>query len=121
MAGVPRLLGLATAAPPHEVKQEDAAEMARALFADIPHGFEHFAPVFANADIETRHSCVPIAWYGAEHGFAEKNALYIDNALDLVEEAAVKALREAGLEPGAIDAIVTVSSTASPPPRSKRA
>lgn len=111
MAGVPRLFGLATAAPRHEVKQDDAAELARVLFADIPHGFEHFAPVFANAEIETRHSCVPIAWYGAQHGFAEKNALYIDNALDLLEEAAAKALREAGLAPAAIDAIVTVSST----------
>src|SRR5262245_41312196 len=106
---VPRLLGLATAAPRYDIRQEDAEAVAGVLFSDM--GFERFAPVFANAAVERRHSCVPISWYGAEHGFAEKNALYIDNALDLLEAAATDALAEGGVSAPEIDAIVTVSST----------
>src|SRR5262250_1720031 len=103
MAGAPRLLALATATPRYEIRQQDAEAMAGVLFAGIRFG--RFAPVFENAAIERRHSCVPISWYGAEHGFAEKNAL------DLLESAARDALQEAGLGASEIDAIVTVSST----------
>jgi alkylresorcinol/alkylpyrone synthase len=108
---VPRLLGLATAAPPHTIAQADAEAFASALFADIPYGFDRFAPVFENAAVEARHSCVPIAWYGEQHGMAEKNALYVECALDLLERAATDALADADLTPQQIDVIVTVSST----------
>jgi alkylresorcinol/alkylpyrone synthase len=110
-APVPRLISLAVSAPGYDLKQSDAERMAAALFADMPYGFERFAPVFGNAAIETRHSCVPISWYRTTHGPAEKNALYIENALALLEQAASDALAQAGLAAEDIDAIVTVSST----------
>ena len=77
----------------------------------MPYGFDRFAPVFTNAAIETRHSSAPLTWYGQEHGLADRNALYIENTLDLLEEAASDALDQAGLGADQIDAIVTVSST----------
>jgi len=107
----PRLQGLATAAPRYDIGQDDVADFAGKLFADIQFGFDRFAPVYENAAVEARHSCVPIAWYGEDHGLADKNALYIESALDLLEEAANRALVEARLAPDQIDAIVTVSST----------
>ncbi|HYD88833.1 MAG TPA: 3-oxoacyl-[acyl-carrier-protein] synthase III C-terminal domain-containing protein [Vitreimonas sp.] len=102
---------MATAVPQYDILQADAAALARELFADIDYGFERFAPVFENAAIERRHSCVPIAWYGQEHAFSARNDLYIENALALLEQAAREALDEADLEAEDIDAIVTVSST----------
>jgi alkylresorcinol/alkylpyrone synthase len=107
---VPRLAALATATPRFDIGQADVATFAGRIFADMP-GFERFAPVFANAAIEMRHSSVPIKWYGEDHGLADRNALYIESALNLIEEAAVNALDEAGLTADQIDAIVTVSST----------
>lgn len=108
---VPRLVALATAAPHYLLDQADVADVAQELFADTPHGFERFAPVFEHAAIETRHSCVPIEWYGEDHGLAERNALYIKSAVELLAKAAESVLAEAGLEAEQIDAIVTVSST----------
>ena len=108
---IPRLNGLATAIPGHDLAQRDVATLASGLFADISYGFERFAPIFDNASIETRHSSVPVGWYGEDHGFAERNALYIESALDLLEQAAREALIQAELAPDQIDAIVTISST----------
>lgn len=107
----PRLLSLATAWPPHVLNQADVASGAGRLFARVEKGFERFAPVYMNAAIETRHSSVPIDWYLEPHGFAERNATYLESAVTVLQEAAGKALAEAGLAPADIDAIVTVSSS----------
>jgi alkylresorcinol/alkylpyrone synthase len=108
---VPRLAALATATPRFDIGQADVEALAGHLFADMPYGFDRFAPVFANAAIETRHSSVPLDWYGEDHGLEDRNALYIESALDLLEEAASNALEQADLSADQIDAIVTVSST----------
>src|SRR5262249_49730696 len=107
----PHLAALATATPHFDIGQADVEDFAGQIFPGMPYGFERYAPVFANAAIETRHSSVPLDWYGEEHGLADRNALYIERALDLLEEAATEALDQAGLDADQIDAIVTVSST----------
>ena len=66
---------------------------------------------FENAGIETRYSCVPLDWYEGPHSWSERNRLYIENALALLEQAAVACFREAACSPSEIDAIVTVSTT----------
>ena len=108
---IPRLAALATSAPSYTIHQEDAAELAARLFSDIALGFERFAPVFGNAEIETRHSCEPLDWYGEDHTLGDRNADYIENAVTLLEAAASDALAQADLGADQIDAIVTVSST----------
>lgn len=107
----PRLLALATSYPSHVLRQDEVARGAAKLFARVEKGFDRFVPVYLNAAIETRHSSVPLDWYLSEQGFAARNALYIDTALTILEEAAAKALADAGLKPGDIDAIVTISSS----------
>ena len=74
-------------------------------------GYERLAPIYSNAAIETRHSCVPIDWYLQPHSFGERNDLFLNNAVALLHQASVKALDEAGLQAQEIDAIVTVCST----------
>lgn len=107
----PRLVSLSTAVPKHDLPQEAVAQRAAEMFAATPGGFDHLAPIYRNARIEHRHSSVPIDWYLERHTFSERNALFIDGAVALLAEAAGRALAEAGLEAGDIDAIVTVCST----------
>ena len=72
---------------------------------------DRLLPIYTNAGIETRYSCVPLEWFREPHGWAERNRLYATHALDLAEEAATGALAAAGLQAPEIDGIVFVSTT----------
>jgi alkylresorcinol/alkylpyrone synthase len=72
---------------------------------------ERLLPVFANSGIRSRYSCVPIEWYDHQHGWAERNRVYITGALDLLETTAVRLLDRSGIGKHQIDAVVTVSTT----------
>ena len=112
MTPTPHLLSLATAVPPHRLRQADVAAFARQLFAERPpEDLARLLPVYANAGIETRYSCVPLEWYATCHGWAEKNALYVRHALELSERAVRACLARAALDAEAIDAIVVVSTS----------
>jgi alkylresorcinol/alkylpyrone synthase len=54
---------------------------------------------------------MPLEWYGEDHVFGEKNARYIEHAVELGAEVAARVLAQAGLEAHEIDHIVFVSST----------
>ena len=108
----PRLLSLATAVPKHVLGQENVSETARRIFgmagvADL----DRMVAVFGNAGIARRYSTVPVEWYEAPHGWTDRNALYLEHALALIEEAARAALDQARLKPEEIDAVVVVSTT----------
>jgi alkylresorcinol/alkylpyrone synthase len=108
----PRLLALAHAVPPHVLGQKEVAARARRLFgASAGGGLDRLMPVFANAGIARRYSCVPIEWYDEPHGWVERNALYLDHALRLIEAAARQVLARADMAPEAIDMVVCVSTT----------
>jgi alkylresorcinol/alkylpyrone synthase len=68
-------------------------------------------PMFGNTGIERRYSCVPMEWYEAEHGWPERNEVYLTSALDLLEKATSEVLLRAGRQADEIDAIVVVSTT----------
>lgn len=106
-----RLLALATAVPPHTFSQEQAREAAQLIFGNGLPETQRLLPVFGNAGIERRHACLPLAALLRPRGFAERNALSIDAAVELAARAAEGALAQAGLAPGGIDAVVAVSST----------
>ncbi len=107
----PRIHAVAAAVPPYRFSQEDVARRAAGLFDGSFNNLERLMPVYANAAIETRYSCVPLDWYMANHGFAERNSLYLEHATDLLERAATDCLDKAGLAPADIDTLVTVSTT----------
>jgi alkylresorcinol/alkylpyrone synthase len=111
MNPVPRLASLATAVPPHILRQEEVAAGATQLFAGAYSDWRRFTPVYVNAEIDTRYSCVPIEWYQQPHGFGERNRLFLENAVELLRQAATQAIEQAGLSPADIDGIVTVSSS----------
>ena len=107
----PRVLSVATAVPRHCVSQGTARDFARLMFSETYRDVERLLPIFDNANIDNRHFCMPAEWFGEDHTFPEKNALYIKHALDLSEKAAMRALDKAGAEPGDVGAIFFVSTT----------
>ena len=111
MNPIPRIASLATAVPENVLHQEDVARDAAELFAPHIPGFERFAPVYRNAAIETRYSCVPIDWYRESHGFAARNALYVQNAVTLLDRVARQTVADAGLRLADVDGIVVASTT----------
>ena len=106
----PRLLALKSAVPSYVLNQTDVSVRAGALFQGH-RDMTRLMPVFENTGIERRYSCVPIDWYGEPHGWTDRNALYIENAVALFETLTLDLLAQAGLGRDDIDAIVVSSTT----------
>ena len=106
-----RLLSLATAVPPHILRQKEVATEAAALFGGRHADFERLLPVFANTGIETRHSVRPFDWFRAARSWPERTEAYIEGATDLYAQVTEAALLSADLSADQIDTVVTVSST----------
>jgi alkylresorcinol/alkylpyrone synthase len=107
----PRLTAIATAVPPHVIRQADVVDMAAYIFDRKRTEIERLMPVYANAGIDTRYSCVPLDWYAGEHSWGEPNAIYVENAVRLLADAATRCLEQSGRRFTDIDALVTVSTT----------
>src|SRR5437899_2521121 len=110
MFAVPRLLAVATAVPPYPLDQTDVIERVKLLFGRSP-DLDRLLPVFLNTGIDRRYSCVPIEWYDRAHGWPERNRIYLDSALDLLEVATQQVLCRTGRHKDDIDGIVVVSTT----------
>jgi alkylresorcinol/alkylpyrone synthase len=107
----PTLLSVATAIPDHRLDQREVAAVALRLFDREKSEIDRLMPVFENAGIAERYSCVPFEWYGQPHGWRERNELYLENATALLADAARRALKDAGRKPRDIAAVVAVSTT----------
>ncbi len=112
-AGQPpvHIAAVATAYPPHCFTQSEALTAAGRIFGHAPELMARMASAYGNAGVQTRSSCVPLAWYGAPHGWPERARLYEEHALALLTEAGRKALVTAGVPAKDVAATVTVSST----------
>ncbi len=97
--------------PPFPVTQEGAKATGRALFAGRKALFDRLSGVFDNAGIDERQLVAPLAWYGENHGWGERNRTYLAAADALFLEAARGAIERAGIGADEIDGIVTVSTT----------
>jgi alkylresorcinol/alkylpyrone synthase len=105
------LLSLATAVPGHVISQDQAKDAGRRAFKGRASLFERLSSVFDNAGIDQRHVVADIGWYVEEHGWADRNRLYLDAAEAMFLDAARKAIAQAGLIPADIDGVVFVSTT----------
>src|SRR5579871_6763815 len=110
MAALPRIAAIATAVPPYVLAQEDIARRVKAQFSSNA-VVQRLLPVFTNTGIERRYSCVPIEWYYDSHGWPDRNGIYLQSAVDLLESAALEALQRSGKRVEDVDAIVVVSTT----------
>lgn len=105
------LHSVATALPPHELPQDLVQRRAQRILGPKYPQFERLLSSFVNSGVEKRHSVVPIEWFEAEHGWHERNSIFLEGATQLFEEAARAALTQAGWQAHEVDCIVTVSST----------
>lgn len=106
-----RLLSIATAVPPFALRQHEVIEEARSLFRERGAEIDRLLPVYDNAGIETRYSCVPLDWYRVPTGWKQRNALFVEHATELLRRAALDCLARANLRPQDIDTLVTVSTS----------
>jgi alkylresorcinol/alkylpyrone synthase len=107
----PKVLSVATALPPYRIGQGEVKEFARGMFSGAYGDFERLLKIFDNTNVDSRYFCVPAAWFEEDHSFTEKNALYVEHALDLSEKAARRALDKAGAGAEDVGAIFFVSTT----------
>ena len=105
------LLSVATAVPPYAIPQAEAKLRAREAFGGKKALFDRLSGVFDNAGIAQRHIVTPADWYVEDHGWHDRNALYLEAADQLFMDAVTAAIAKAGLKPGEIDGVVTVSTT----------
>ena len=105
------LLSLATAVPKYLIEQSEFEDLGRTIFKDRPGTFERLSRAYSNAGIMRRYSCVPIEWYTTATGWKNRTELFVENAITLLHDTAIRALQDANLSPTDIDGIVTVSST----------
>lgn len=109
--GLPRLVAVETATPPHVLLQTEVAARAAEVFKGKVFRTPDLLSIFENTGIKTRKAIRPMAWYGEAHGWAERNQIYLEGAEALYVEVAQKALDAAGLKASEIGALVTVSSS----------
>lgn len=105
------LMSLATSVPAHVLHQRDVQSATRTLFGDRYPELTRLAPVFTNAGVLTRYGVKPIEWYFEPRGWPERTKAFLDGGEALFIDAARHAIERAGLVPGDIDTVVTVSST----------
>ncbi len=74
-------------------------------------GKEQVLQMFDNARINGRNLAMPVEWYLASHGFAERNDAYLAVGMELVEDAARQACASAGIEPRELTGVLFVSTT----------
>lgn len=108
---MPKVISVATEDAPTRVPQDEVGEFARQVFSRRRNDFDRLAGVFTNASIESRHFTEEKSWYGEDHGFAERNKLYVESAVKMSAACAMKCLDSAGLGPKEFDHIIFVSST----------
>ena len=75
-------MAVATAVPPFVLDQSDVARRVEYVFGS-QRDIRYLIPIFGNAGISRRYSCVPVEWYTEPHGWKERNDLYLENAVAL--------------------------------------
>lgn len=107
---LPVVRALAVGTPPHIVSQTQIRDAAIQLFPRLSQRKTMWA-VFENAQIDRRALARPLDWYLQPHTFAEKNAVFIEVALELAQRLSLEALAQANLKPSEVDAVMFVTST----------
>jgi alkylresorcinol/alkylpyrone synthase len=111
VSGLARVLGVATAVPRFVLDQDDVVRRVELVLGPRSREIVRMLPMFGNTGITRRYSCVPIEWYECEHDWPERNKIYLESAVDLLERATRQCLERSGRRAADIAAIVAVSTT----------
>ncbi|HEY6486313.1 MAG TPA: 3-oxoacyl-[acyl-carrier-protein] synthase III C-terminal domain-containing protein [Candidatus Cybelea sp.] len=102
---------MATAVPPYALGQAEVIRRIDLALGPRSREIVRLLPMFGNTGIDRRYSSVPIEWYEDLHDWPDRNGVYLDSALDLLERATREALARAQRTAEEIDSIVVVSTT----------
>ena len=113
---MPSIVSVAEATPAHTLKQEEVMDFARDLFSESFSDIERLLRAFHNGQIEKRHFVKELEWYKKEKTFGERNAAYIECAVELGVTAIENCLKSKDfltrdISYDEIDAIFFISST----------
>ncbi|OAJ72483.1 chalcone synthase [Brevibacillus sp. SKDU10] len=108
---MPRIVSIGTANPHYTITKQESKEFSRRFFQEHFSDIERLLQVFESAEIENRSFSTPLEWFEKPHDWAEKNQLYVQQALELSVRAIEQCLERAGVTADAIDHVIMVSST----------
>ncbi|MDI3257994.1 MAG: 3-oxoacyl-[acyl-carrier-protein] synthase III C-terminal domain-containing protein [Kyrpidia sp.] len=108
---MPFLVETATTVPSHRYAQSEVRAWSRELFAPAFRDIDRLLRAFDQSGIQWRHFCQPAEWYVQRHPFSVRNALYLEQAVELGTAAAAACLEKAGVAPDAVTDLWWVSST----------
>src|SRR5471030_497141 len=111
MTSTAKLLSVSTAIPPYKFDQQKVKETISQIYSGPREVLEKMMPIYQNSGILNRYSCVPMDWYKNPVGWADKNKLFLEHSLDLLEQAATSCLAQAGKTFEEVDALVVVTSS----------
>jgi alkylresorcinol/alkylpyrone synthase len=101
------IAAVASAVPEHRIDQRATRDIVLSIAPEL----RSHEPLFLNTGIKTRYSCVPLEWHFEQHGWAARNAVFQEAAVDLLENVSRKCIARSAISIGEIEAIVAVSTT----------
>jgi alkylresorcinol/alkylpyrone synthase len=110
------IISAAHAKLPFLLAQEDIMEFSREMFRASFNNIDRLVQAFKNGQVEKRYFTNNLDWFKEKHTFAEKNDLYIEQAVEFGIEAVNKCLTnetflKREIAASEIDAIFYISST----------
>lgn len=108
---MPRLVSIRHALPPQVYSQVEIATTVAELFVARPEDLSRLPEIFANARISQRHLVMPLDWYRNPCSAVERNRLYFEKGLTLLESAARDCLAAIDWPADRVDQIICVSTT----------
>lgn len=102
---------ISTAVPENSFTQEEIFQLAKEVFATEGHDISKYESAFINTEIKRRHFAAPLSWYLESHTWSDRNRLYIEQSLRLLEEITTSAIHSSQFELKDITDVITVSTT----------
>lgn len=106
-----RIASVASAFPKHYYRQDQIAAALKERWADKMEKPEVLDRLLSRVGVDGRHLTLPVEGYDELHTWGDANDAWIENALNLAEEALTQALIRAGMTTADLSAIFFVSVT----------
>ncbi|MBD8077792.1 type III polyketide synthase [Cellulosimicrobium arenosum] len=106
-----RLVAVGTALPDHAHSQSEICDVIAPLLTQDPVRVALTRRLHTNAGVARRHLALPLDRYAGLTTFGASNDAFLRVGADLAEEAARRALDDAGLEPSDVDHVLVTSVT----------
>lgn len=108
---MPRLVAIRHALPSQSYTQAEIAATVAELFVARPDDLRRLPEIFANARISRRHLVMPLSWYRKPCSSSDRNRLYLERGLELLERAALDCLAAVDWPAERVDQVICVSTT----------